>query len=161
MNSEVRIIDGYAGHWSLKRDLMKFLENHHDAQNRKTNVQATMTEWMMNRNSQPVNDFKEYMLSSTNSKQVSDFWGNIYRKGDYAVKHDHTPNEHSVVYFLKSEPDFAPLIIGDFNDDKPFIINPLEGRMVIFPGTLKHSVPVHLSDKTRITLAANLDVPTK
>ena len=54
-----------------------------------------------------------------------------------------------MVYFLKSKPNFSPLII----DSEPSIIKPLEGRMVIFPGSLKHSVPVHFSDETRITLA--------
>ena len=153
MNSEVRIIDGYVGHWSLKRDLVRFLENHHDTQNRETNVKATMTDWMMNWNSQPVNDLKNYILSLTNSKRIAEFWGNVYRKGDYAIEHDHIPCKYSVVYFLKSELNFPPLIV----DSKPSIIKPLEGRMVIFPGSLKHSVPVHFSDETRITLAANVN----
>ncbi len=153
MNSEVRIIDGYVGHWSLKRDLVRFLENHHDVQNRETNVKATMTDWIMNWNSQPVDDFKKFILSSTNSKTISNFWANIYRKGDYTIEHDHKPHQKSVVYFLKSEPNFSPLIL----DSDPSIIKPLEGRMVIFPGSLKHSVPAHFSDETRITLAANVD----
>ena len=153
MNSEVRIIDGYVGHWSLKRDLMKFLENHHDAQNRKTNVQATMTEWMMTKHSQPIDDFKKFMLSFINHKNIVEFWGNIYRKGDYAINHGHLPHKYSVVYFLKSEPNFPPLIF----DDESSVIKPLEGRMVIFPGSLTHSVPPHFSDETRITLAANVD----
>tara|TARA_B100001939_G_C16643222_1_gene488533 strand:- start:37 stop:498 length:462 start_codon:yes stop_codon:yes gene_type:complete len=153
VNSEVRIIDGYVGHWSLKRDLVRFLENHHDAQNRETNVKATMTDWTLNWNSQPVDDFKKFILSSTNSKTIVNFWANIYRRGDYTIKHDHIRTKQSVVYFLKSKPNFAPLIV----DSKPSIIKPLEGRMVIFPGSLKHCVPVHFSDETRITLAANLN----
>ena len=79
MNSEVRIIDGYVGHWSLKRDLVRFLENHHDVQNRETNVKATMTGWMMDWNSQSVDDLKKFILSSTNSKTIQ-IWANIYRK---------------------------------------------------------------------------------
>ena len=154
MNSKVRIIDGYVGHWSLKRDLVRFLQNHCDAQNRKTNVKATMTDWTMAKHSQPIDDIKKFMLSSTNCKQISDFWGNIYRKGDYTINHDHLPHKYSAVYFLKSEPNFAPLI---FDDDESSIIKPLEGRMVIFPASLRHSVPVHFSDETRITLAANID----
>ena len=153
MNSEVRIIDGYVGHWSLKRDLVRFLQNHYDAQNRETNVKATMTDWMMNKHSQPIDDLKKFMLSSTNCNSMAAFWGNIYRKGDYTIKHDHIPHKYSVVYFLKSEPNFSPLIF----DDEPSIVKPLESRMVIFPGTLRHSVPVHFSDETRITLAANVD----
>ena len=154
MNSEARIIDGYVGHWSLKRDLVRFLQNHHDVQNRETNVKATMTDWTMTKHSQPIDDLKKFMLSSTNSKQVSDFWGNIYRKGDYTIKHDHKPHKYSVVYFLKSEPNFPPLI---FDDGSSSIIKPLEGRIVIFPASLRHSVPPHFSDETRITLAANID----
>ena len=153
MNSEVRIIDGYVGHWSLKRDLVRFLENHHDVQNRETNVKATMTDWIMNRNSKPIDDFKKFILSYTNTKTVTDFWANIYRKGDYTIKHDHIPHKYSVVYFLKSQLNFSPLIF----DSEPSIVKPLEGRVVIFPGTLRHSVPVHFSDETRITLAANLN----
>ena len=153
MNSEVRIIDGYVGHWSLKRDLVRFLQNHHDSQNRETNVKATMTDWTMTKHSQPIDDFKKFMLSFINYKNIVAFWGNIYRKGDYTIKHDHLPHKYSVVYFLKSEPNFPPLIF----DEESSIIKPLEGRMVIFPGSLTHSVPPHFSDETRITLAANVD----
>ena len=88
------------------------------------------------------------------------FWGNIYKKGDYTIAHDHKPCPYSVVYFLKSKPNFSPLIIENFNTktkkDKPLVIKPLEGRLVIFPGSLRHKVPVHIHDETRITLAANI-----
>lgn len=167
-NHEVVIIDDYPKHLSLKNDLLEFLENHHDVQNRETNVKSTMTDWTINKYSPPVDDLKKFIISfiqnywfpfnGSISLNVYNFWGNIYRRGDYTIPHDHEPFNYSVVYFLKSKPNFSPLIIGDFNDNKPLIVKPLEGRIVFFLGSLKHSVPVHIDDETRITLAANVEI---
>ena len=172
-HSQVCILDNYNRHWYVKNDLLNFLENHRDVQNRKTNVKATMTDWTMKKHSPIVDQFKDLILSviryeyMTFNGRVCDnelryraFWGNIYKKGDYTIEHDHKPNAYSVVYFLKSKPNFSPLIIENFNTktkkNKPLVIKPLEGRLVIFPGSLRHKVPVHIHDETRITLAANI-----
>ena len=172
-HSQVTIVDDYYRHWYLKNDLLNFLENHHDVQNRETNVKATMTDWTMKRYSPIVNQFKDLIFSVIRDEYMTfnekvcnhelryeSFWGNIYRKGDYTIEHDHKPSAYSVVYFLKSKPNFSPLIIENFNTktkkNKPLVIKPLEGRLVIFPGSLKHKVPVHIHDETRITLSANV-----
>ena len=172
-HSQVTILDDYRGHLYLKNDLLNFLENHHDVQNRRTNVKATMTDWTMNKYSPILDQFKDLILSVIrneymtfygiaygNELRYESFWGNIYNKGDYALEHDHITTAYSVVYFLKSKPNFSPLIIENFNTKtkktKPLVIKPLEGRLVIFPGSLKHKVPVHIHDETRITLAANV-----
>ncbi len=172
-HSQVAILDDYHGHWYLKNDLLNFLENHHDVQNRKTNVKAKMTDWTMKKYSPIVDQFKDLILSvirdeymTFNGKPCNHelryeaFWGNIYKKGDYTIEHDHKPSAYSVVYFLKSKPNFSPLIIENFNTktkkNKSLVIKPLEGRLVIFPGSLRHKVPIHIHDETRITLAANI-----
>ena len=61
-HSQVTILDDYRGHLYLKNDLLNFLENHHDVQNRRTNVKATMTDWTMNKYS-PILDLSSFVGS--------------------------------------------------------------------------------------------------
>ena len=86
-------------------------------------------------------------------RERGDFWGNIYRKGEYTVSHDHFPSTFSIVYFLKGEKHFSPLVFNRFSK-----IRCKEGRLVIFPSYLKHWVPVHKHSETRITLSSNINL---
>ena len=80
-----------------------------------------------------------------------DFWANVYKKGDYAVNHEHVPVHLSFVYFVKAKWYDSPLIFTDSGKK----IRPKEGRYVIFPGYLLHSVPMHRYNHDRITLSGN------
>ena len=62
-HSQVSILDDYHGHWYLKNDLLNFLENHRDVQNRRTNVKATMTDWTMKKYSPILDQFKDLIIS--------------------------------------------------------------------------------------------------
>ena len=84
--------------------------------------------------------------------KVSNFWANVYEKGDYAQPHDHKPNDYSFAYFVKSKWYDSPLIFTDSRKR----IRPKEGKFVIFPAYLYHHVPKHRYDDTRITLSGNL-----
>ena len=80
------------------------------------------------------------------------FFGNIYREGDYTMTHNHIPYYYSMVYFLKSEMNYSPLIFTQYGER----IKPKEGTYVIWPSHLWHHVPKHKFKETRITLAANI-----
>ena len=167
--SNIVVFDNYANHDLLKEDYLDYFENHPDIQQKRTHVQATMTHWNIERETEQLGLLESFAYNVIreafcpfnnpeyeNMRRIS-FWGNIYRRGDYARDHDHSPAKFSFVYFLKSKPNFSPLYLGSKCDSKNELlsIEPLEGRFVAFPGYIEHSVPVHNYDETRITLSGN------
>ena len=86
-------------------------------------------------------------------KEVN-FWANVYEKGDYAVSHCHKPHDFSFAYFVKSNWYYSPLVFSDSGK----LVRPKEGRFVAFPAYLKHHVPKHRYNDTRITLSGNLTI---
>ena len=135
-----------------------------DAQDRKTNVKADMTEWLLTKyesfrslgvdvvvnhlphlNRLPVD-------GSTFDWVIMALWGNIYNKGDYTVPHEHMPSPYSFTYYVKVPDGSAPLIFDDLGETW----YPKEGDLVLFPGYVKHSVPEHTIDEDRISIAGNL-----
>tara|TARA_Y100000004_G_C8845902_1_gene382531 strand:+ start:156 stop:713 length:558 start_codon:yes stop_codon:yes gene_type:complete len=170
--------DNYNRHKQLKDDLLEFLENHEDVQKRRTNVKATATDWNMKIESQELDRFKENVLDfllsipfdsggcfgpyqDSRKFRLIDCWGNIYRKGDYTVDHNHLPSQYSWVYFLKSKPNYSPLLFNYLDQKKrrikSFKVLPIESRIVLFPSCLHHRVPVHIHDETRITISGNIE----
>ena len=163
-------IGEYPFNKELKDELVPLLEEYDDRQNRKTNVQATMTEWDWNPENVRLERLKNNILEFVNyncsfsrgdNKPVryfiNDFWGNIYRKGDYTKPHCHRPNIFSFVYFLKTKWYHSPLTFKS-RWDEPISkrIRPKEGTFVIFPSHLNHLVPKHRYRETRITLSGNI-----
>ena len=153
-------------HKELKEDLVPLLEGYDDHQNRKTNVQATMTEWKWDPPIPRLKRLKKCIMEDVRSYSESkstrnefpttlrfcNFFGNIYREGDYTMTHNHIPYYYSMVYFLKSEMNYSPLIFTQYGER----IKPKEGTYVIWPSHLWHHVPKHKFKETRITLAANI-----
>ena len=85
------------------------------------------------------------------------FWANVYVKGDYAQSHCHKPKDFSFAYFVKAKWYDSPLVFT-YSGKR---IRPKEGRYVIFPAYLKHYVPKHRYNDTRITLSGNLEINRK
>ena len=151
----------YPYHKELKEEILKYLQNYPDKQNKSTNVKATMTEW--NITTPQIEILKSFILSNiflfnpmlkTCEFKFDSFWANIYDKGEYTISHDHLPCYFSFVYFLQSKIYYPPLI---FSDTKKKIL-PKEGNFIIFPSIIKHEVPKHKYNKKRITLAGNIDI---
>ena len=150
---------------ALKEELVSHLEKWPDDQGKGTNVKATMTPW--NILSPQIDKLKQYIIGEvkeilpSNLKPLSiqwiDFWGCIYRQDEYAIPHDHVPSYLSLVYFLKSEEVYSPLVFTEDGRE----VSPKEGRFVIFPGYLKHHVPKHRYNNTRMTLSGNIMVRKK
>ena len=135
-----------------------------------SNVKASIhTEWDWEPDNITFRNLKEYIReeiekhykpgdTSGGSRifvRVGSFWANVYEKGDYARPHCHKPNDFSFAYFVKSKWYYPPLVFTDSGKR----IRPKEGTFVIFPSYLKHSVPKHRYNDTRITLSGNLDIP--
>ena len=81
-----------------------------------------------------------------------DFWGNVYRQGEYTQTHEHVPSTFSFVYFLKTKWYHSPLVFT-YSGKK---IRPKGGRYVLFPSHIMHHVPIHRFKETRITLSGNI-----
>ena len=86
--------------------------------------------------------------------KIGNFWGNVYKKGDYAQSHCHKPHDFSFAYFVKAKWYYSPLVFTDSGKR----IRPKEGTFVAFPAYLMHHVPKHRYNDTRITLSGNLTI---
>lgn len=164
--TDIFLLD-YPRHEFLKEEIGGYLETFVDVQNKKTAVQATMTNWGIV--SKEILNLKTYIIDFLNQTYpfVSDrkqrfvfqnLWGNIYRENEFTVEHDHLFTIFSVVYFLKSKPNYSPLTFYNSSCEiEPVDIDPKEGTFTIFPSYLKHKVKKHKSkDGSRITLAGNI-----
>ena len=135
-----------------------------DAQHRKSNVKADMTEWLLTEyesfrglgidivvNHLP-NLNRPTIDGSVFDWVIMALWGNVYHKGDYTDSHDHMPAAYSFTYYVKVPDGSAPLIFDDLGETWA----PRVGDLVLFPGYVKHSVPKHTIDENRISIAGNI-----
>ena len=156
-------VENYPFHKMLADELVPLLENYEDKQNRTSNVKATMTDWYIT--TPQIERLRKFILNEITSisdlsleniktfiPRFRDIWANVYRKGDYALSHRHRPAVWSFVYFLKSKWFYSPLVFDDYGQK----IRPINGRYIIFPSYLRHSVPKHRYDDSRITLSGNV-----
>jgi hypothetical protein len=130
-----------------------------------TNVKAFHTDWDWLPNNQKIKNFKSFILSeieknyqpgakidgSCDFGEIVNLWGNLYKKGDYAQRHSHKAYKYSFAYFVKAKWYDSPLVF----DDSGKKIRPKEGRYVIFPSYLLHSVPKNRYNHERVTLSGN------
>ncbi|MBT3666104.1 MAG: hypothetical protein HN548_01385 [Opitutae bacterium] len=84
------------------------------------------------------------------------FWFNIANVGEKTGIHDHAKLAIiSGVVYLQCNSDCGELFFTK-NGYDDLLITPEEGKMVLFPSSLKHGVQVNKSAKNRISLAFNL-----
>ena len=69
-------------------------------------------------------------------------WGQLYKKGDYQVPHDHIPYHISYVYYVNTPKGSSPLV---FEESKKKLF-PKAGEIVLFPSWLWHSIPSNNCD---------------
>ena len=67
---------------------------------------------------------------------VADCWGAIYEEESYAIPHWHFPSDFSTVIYLEIGTDAAPIVFAN-----SFVVQPVSGSAIIFPGNLIHHVP--------------------
>ena len=102
--------------------------------------------------------------------QVTGCWANINPHGAYHPAHHHPNNYLSGVYYVAVPPPGSRLVL---QDPRPSMIMPKprqftrltangadaeskEGRMLIFPAWLKHSVPANDGKEERVSISFNL-----
>ena len=77
-------------------------------------------------------------------------WLARYNKDDYTRPHTHKPAFQSFVYFVDSPKGSSPLVFSTSGKR----IKAEKGKVVIFPASMTHHVPVNKCDG-RVTLAGN------
>jgi len=94
-------------------------------------------------------DFLATDLKSLNfDLAVSDCWGAIYEKSNYAAPHWHFPSDFSTVIYLDVDDGAAPIIFAN-----SLVVKPISGTALVFPGNLLHHVPE--TDGRRVIVAIN------
>lgn len=153
----------------LHRSLTKIINDHGDEQKRTTSVKAQMTTWKMHDKykgfkfiaSCVENILKDHFTKVSNLDLVTfvaTCWGGIYRKGDFTETHSHEPGFFNFVYYVKAEIDCAPLVFTDAGvSDMSRVYYPKTGTGIIFPGYIRHEVPIHNSNTERIMITGNIE----
>ena len=157
--SNLPIIKSVVPESSATKELIDFCHNFEDIQNKKTNVQASMSSWFMHEHNSEfmkLCDYAVHLGTENSPSKVElmpyDCWVASYTKGDWTKPHDHWPAIWSWVYNVDCCNSCAPLV---FPDAKQEVI-PKKNTMIMFPGWAKHSVPKHQCDHERIVIAGNL-----
>ena len=80
-------------------------------------------------------------------------WIARYDKGDHTVDHDHHPLDFSYSYYINCPKGSSPLVFTTSGKR----IKAEDGKVVIFPGIIKHYVPKNRCDN-RIVMAGNIQI---
>jgi len=104
-------------------------------------------------NSWVLNVLRIYFGSSLSNYQskVIQNWFAVYDRGDYVDCHNHFPLSFSFVYFVNCPRGSAPLKFH-YSGKK---VKAEEGKLVIFPAHVGHSVPKNKC-KNRVSLIGNV-----
>ena len=164
------IIGDYQFADKVKNEVLSLLKNGAPAISQdKTNVKASLhTIWDWEPKNITFNNLKNYIRAEIEryfrpgavvdgertSLVLDNFWANLYKKGDYAGAHDHTPSVYSFAYYVKTK-WYHPSLVFTQSGKR---IRPKEGRFVAFPAYLKHHVPKNRYNHQRITLSGNLKI---
>ena len=137
-----------------------------DKQGKITNVKADMTDWQLfdlhkayhKLSLEIINTHLKYIIKPNIMGQfhehwlLLDMWGNIYRKGDYTMTHNHEPATYSFIYYVQVPKGSAQLYLNDFD----ISIEPVVGKLLIFPAHINHTVPKQRVSGDRISIAGNM-----
>ena len=99
---------------------------------------------------------------------ISNIWFNINKPHDYNIAHYHPNSAFSGIVYIQCEPNSSIYFEHDtLKNHYPFKTNsdlfadklqiyPSNGRLIVFPSWIKHSVPSNQSDSERISIAFNM-----
>ena len=113
---------------------------------------------------------KEYcsQLQYTMRKYSMTSWFTLSKKGNYSHIHHHSPADISGVYYYKTSEKDGDLF---FESPNPHLDSsrcymgkygeawkhpPIEGKILLFPGWLRHGVETNETDSKRISLSFNV-----
>jgi uncharacterized protein (TIGR02466 family) len=116
-----------------------------------------------------IDEFFE-QLSYTGSWKFENAWANVYPTGAYVPHHNHAMSHWSGVYYVSAPDACGDLILLDpkeyslSNEPKGFnfrgntrmTVKSTTGKVVMFPGYLKHETMPNQSEANRIAISFNI-----
>jgi len=172
INTDMKIYeDNLSNLMNFKRindDLERDILSHGDSQNKKTNVQADMTDWQMASRYksfenllkiiiiQKIPNFIDNIVVSGKKAEFvcTGMWGIIYNKGDFTVEHNHVGSTLSFTYYVKATENSSPIC---FTQPGKKEIIAKTGTLLIWDAAYMHKVPEQPSSEKRIAVAGNLN----
>tara|TARA_R100001443_G_scaffold792_1_gene3139 strand:+ start:1477 stop:1968 length:492 start_codon:yes stop_codon:yes gene_type:complete len=95
-------------------------------------------------------EIAEYLKKDTgNDYYPIRWWANYYKKGDHTEKHNHVPEDVSVIVIIKASKENVLTFYNHSNNT--FKVSEEDGLTLIFPSTTYHSVDK--CDGRRVSLA--------
>lgn len=118
-----------------------------------------------------IDDFFE-QLFYTGSWQFENAWVNVYPTGAYVPHHNHAASHWSGVYYVSAPNACGDLILLDpkeyslnnepkgfnFRGNNRMTIKATPGKLVTFPGYLKHETMPNQSRENRIAISFNISI---
>ena len=149
----------------MDKQIKKIIDGQGDRQNNKSNVQAQMTEWVMQDEPgfKKLADIVKTMAIECSLKQynrriipeISDMWGMKYKSNDYTFTHDHWPALWSFAYYLNAPKDAPGLFfpqMGEQGGERK--LEP--GLLIMFQGHIQHAVRKVIYRGYRYVVSANV-----
>ena len=146
----------------VRTNIIDEIKKSGDKQDYKTNVKAYMTDWQM-KDKPGFVELEKIILHTCGylsekyynrgiNLVVDNLWGMMYKKGDYAMVHDHWPALWSGVYYIKSPDNSGDLFFPQLKQT----FQPKENMLVLFNGSTRHGVKENLSNEERIAISFNV-----
>lgn len=161
---------------SLNKVYIDIINLEGDKQHRSTNIKADMTDWNLNnkyKEFEPLakvfSDIYKHILQISHPQWYEniqiyhghdyrfkniDIWGAKYKSREKTIPHSHMPSTISMCLYLKVPKGCPGLTFNDLSKT----ISVKENQMIIFPGTIVHSVKSKKFRGNRYVLAANLNI---
>jgi hypothetical protein len=92
-------------------------------------------------------------------QQIAHAWVTINKRGDYNKEHFHAGWFFSAVYYVEAPEDCGDFIAEHASEE--IRIKPEEGKLLIFPSFVLHSVEPSKSDNNRVSIALDSKIIEK
>jgi len=116
-----------------------------------------------------ISDFTKNVYQSDQRLVITQLWGNRNPKGSTHHEHVHPNSIVSGVFYLRQDPKLPPIQFSktsqygmkldpkQYNhyNAETFLLPCVAGELILFPSSLKHSVPTNQGEEERISLSFN------
>lgn len=159
----------------FKKKYVEIINSEGDKQSKSTNIKADMTDWKINQKYEEVQYFSkffsdiykeilktyhlqfyqtiiDYYGDNYDFTDKIDIWGAKYKSREKTVPHDHRPARMSFCLYLKASKGCPGLSFTDVSKTVPIA----EDQMILFDGSVRHSVKSKKFRGNRYVLAGNI-----